>query len=93
MVHCFELALRPLLGNNFARNPSRKIPTRIPISVISTVVFVIAIPVFSVQSSVVSLVPTSLCPEPFVPPLHIRDPFLVANHVNLFLFLNRFPVL
>ena len=42
MVYCFEPALRPLLGNNFANNPTRKIPTRIVMSVISTVVFVIA---------------------------------------------------
>jgi hypothetical protein len=38
MVYCFELALRPLLGKILASNPSRKIPTRMAISVISTLV-------------------------------------------------------
>src|SRR5579863_5938718 len=44
-IHCF--ALRPFLGNILARKPSRKIPTRMAISVNSTVGVVIAIPVLS----------------------------------------------
>lgn len=41
MVYCFEPALRPLLGNALANVPSKTMITRIAISVISTVVFVI----------------------------------------------------
>ena len=38
-VHCF--AFLPFLGKILARNPSRKMPTRIAMSVISTVVSVV----------------------------------------------------
>jgi hypothetical protein len=41
MVHCVWPEFRPFFGNNLASKPSRKIPTRIAMSVISTVVFVI----------------------------------------------------
>ena len=46
-VHCFEPLLRPFFGKILARNPSRKIATRMAISVMSTVEFVIAFPVLS----------------------------------------------
>jgi len=48
-VYCFQLVLRPFFGKSLASNPSRKIPTRIAISVISTVVFVIQFPVLSTR--------------------------------------------
>src|SRR5580692_903002 len=44
MVHCLWPLFRPFFGNNLASNPSAKIPTRMAISVISTVVFVISVP-------------------------------------------------
>ena len=44
--HCersvFDPALRPFFGKILARNPSRKIATRMAISVMSTAVFVIS---------------------------------------------------
>ena len=43
-LYCFEPPLRPFFGNILASNPSRKIPTRIAISVISMALFVITSP-------------------------------------------------
>jgi hypothetical protein len=50
-VRRFELAFRPPFGKSLASSPSRKIPTRIAISVMSTVVLVIQIPVLSTGRS------------------------------------------
>ena len=46
-AHCF--ALRPFLGNILASKPSRKIPTRMAISVISTVELLISIRILSTR--------------------------------------------
>ena len=75
----FEWALPPPLGNNFASSPSRKIPTRIPMSMISTVVSVIHHLLFTW-----SLV---LLPAP-----HVCDAFFVTNHEDLFLLIDRSAV-
>lgn len=54
MVQCFEPVFRPFFGNNLASKPSRKTPTRMAISVISTVVFDIADLIVQWSASVVS---------------------------------------
>ena len=59
--HCLWPALRPFFGNSLAINPSRKIPTRMAISVISTVVFDIETSVFRGQASVVSWNRATIC--------------------------------
>jgi hypothetical protein len=58
-AYCFEPEFRPFLGNNLAKSPSRKIPTRMAISAISTVELVIAnlwseLSVVSYQQSAIS---------------------------------------
>ncbi len=52
--YCFERLLRPFLGKSLARNPSKKIPTRMAMSVINTVVFVIQVPVPSTGKGLVN---------------------------------------
>jgi hypothetical protein len=47
-----ELALRPLLGKTLAKNPRTKMPTRMAISVISTV-FVMWFPALSTGRNLV----------------------------------------
>ena len=92
MVHCLWPVFRPFFGNNLASKPSRKIPTRMAMSVISTVVFVIETSVFSGQWTEKQRDRESVTAF-LVPALHVGDSFFVTDDVDLFLFLNWFAVL